>query len=324
MLGLGPEECEETVGIEVEDQTELLFEMMSVTTPTFDDCAETIAKGIHTEKTADSFLPTVATVSSSHEESSQPMAEREPAEGEEEPAEEDPFSLQKAKERLISRIILCGLQKRTEQEECLVNSRVMGKVLTEDSQSVEAAAQPDREKRHKRKNKLDDLHLDVSSQIVREIVQQQQYHMRPDCSNFPFQQNPRRHCPQCYCYVCDIPAAECRRWKVHCRARTSGFRSKYWKKLRLNELRHRLDCASVIALDDDDDEHDDDKGGGGSGGGILAPFGAARRNKRRQQPPRPANNSRREQQIKEQQRTWMTSTTTSTDSQGGSSPTAST
>lgn len=312
VLGLGPEECEESVGIEVEEP-ESLFELMSVSTPTFDDSAEVNAERTLTEKAVGSFLPTIATASSSHEESSQPMAEREPAE--DEPTEDYHVSRKKAKERRISRIILCGLQKRTDQEDCLVDSRVIEKVSTEDSQSVKAAAYPDCEKRNKRKNKRNDLHLDISRQIIMKIAQQQQYHMRPDCTNFPFHQNPRRHCSQCYCYVCDIPAVECRRWKSHCRARTSGFRSKYWKKLRLNELRHRLDCASVIALDDDDDNN------GGGSGGILAPFGAARRNKSRQQP-RPVSNMRREQQIEKQHKTWMASSY-STDSPGRSSPTTS-
>ena len=42
-------------------------------------------------------------------------------------------------------------------------------------------------------------------------------HKRVDCGvhNFDNKQ-PELFCPKCYCAVCDIPASNCKGWKVHC------------------------------------------------------------------------------------------------------------
>ncbi|PXF46015.1 hypothetical protein BWQ96_04190 [Gracilariopsis chorda] len=43
-------------------------------------------------------------------------------------------------------------------------------------------------------------------------------HARPHCLAHPFGKkgvHRRRHCDNCYCCVCEIPAAECKKWKEH-------------------------------------------------------------------------------------------------------------
>ncbi|KAJ1408129.1 hypothetical protein B484DRAFT_337020, partial [Ochromonadaceae sp. CCMP2298] len=35
-----------------------------------------------------------------------------------------------------------------------------------------------------------------------------------------------RHCPMCYCYVCDIKASECADWMEHC---LSTYKENRWK-----------------------------------------------------------------------------------------------
>ena len=46
--------------------------------------------------------------------------------------------------------------------------------------------------------------------------------------NAPNQSN-QSCCPNCYCYVCDIPASECTSWAAHCNA---YYSSNYWKEQR--------------------------------------------------------------------------------------------
>jgi SNF2-related domain len=41
----------------------------------------------------------------------------------------------------------------------------------------------------------------------------------------------RKYCANCYCYVCDIPAAECDDWNAHCHAR---HKDPMWQELRAN------------------------------------------------------------------------------------------
>ncbi|KAH8050072.1 hypothetical protein JL722_11607 [Aureococcus anophagefferens] len=42
----------------------------------------------------------------------------------------------------------------------------------------------------------------------------------------------RRACARCYCAVCDVPVAECRKWSDHCRATDKGPDADLWKKKR--------------------------------------------------------------------------------------------
>ena len=39
-------------------------------------------------------------------------------------------------------------------------------------------------------------------------------HPRYDCVIKPFSKDPEAFCPNCYCYVCDVHASECEKWKV--------------------------------------------------------------------------------------------------------------
>lgn len=54
-------------------------------------------------------------------------------------------------------------------------------------------------------------------------------HARENCVTCPFHADPRKHCANCYCYVCDAPAAKCGSWDRHCEA-TAG--DPYWRKQR--------------------------------------------------------------------------------------------
>jgi hypothetical protein len=36
------------------------------------------------------------------------------------------------------------------------------------------------------------------------------------------------YCPTCYCYVCDLPVAECYSWPTHCFATETGLNKDYW------------------------------------------------------------------------------------------------
>lgn len=44
-------------------------------------------------------------------------------------------------------------------------------------------------------------------------------HARQNCVSHPFANGNRQlHCDNCYCYVCDCPAADCKSWSSHCEA----------------------------------------------------------------------------------------------------------
>ena len=64
-------------------------------------------------------------------------------------------------------------------------------------------------------------------------------HARRDCAVHPFDASPPKHCPQCYCYVCDKPASSCALWSAHCHATPA---CSMWKFAR------RLASAGVAAL----------------------------------------------------------------------------
>jgi hypothetical protein len=42
-------------------------------------------------------------------------------------------------------------------------------------------------------------------------------HGRPDCVFSPFKKEPRLHCETCWCIICEVPAAKCKHWDVHCK-----------------------------------------------------------------------------------------------------------
>ena len=61
-----------------------------------------------------------------------------------------------------------------------------------------------------------------------------------------------KYCPLCYCYVCDIPASECKTWykptkgkqtknkSDHCLASDTGTNSSFWNRLRLSQRTRNL------------------------------------------------------------------------------------
>ena len=59
-------------------------------------------------------------------------------------------------------------------------------------------------------------------------------HKRHACALHPFGKLGayRRACARCYCAVCDVPVAECRKWSDHCRATDKGPDADLWKKKR--------------------------------------------------------------------------------------------
>ena len=55
-------------------------------------------------------------------------------------------------------------------------------------------------------------------------------HSRENCSVKKFVPGNEHHtCPNCYCYVCDIPASKCTEWQSHCKATHT---SPHWQGLR--------------------------------------------------------------------------------------------
>lgn len=68
-------------------------------------------------------------------------------------------------------------------------------------------------------------------------------HMRPHCTNQPFQNKAgyiaaartvknMQYCGNCYCYVCDSLVPQCKAWTTHCHATDQGPRAYYWKQER--------------------------------------------------------------------------------------------
>eukprot|EP00980_Cylindrotheca_fusiformis_P023927 scaffold11212_cov121-Cylindrotheca_fusiformis.AAC.6 len=79
-------------------------------------------------------------------------------------------------------------------------------------------------------------------------------HSREDCVTYPMaaKANNVLHCKNCFCFVCDVKAAECKSWKNHCHARKGGVG---WEKKRRrvrelrqqeNEVSHRISPKILI------------------------------------------------------------------------------
>jgi hypothetical protein len=58
-------------------------------------------------------------------------------------------------------------------------------------------------------------------------------HSREDCVTHPFSIDPLQFCQQCYCYVCDVKAAECTKWISH-EHYLAKSTDKKWKQRRSN------------------------------------------------------------------------------------------
>ena len=103
--------------------------------------------------------------------------------------------------------------------------------------------------------------------VVGKVKSLQLPHMRQHCTEYPFICDVRhlfdkkkckekaneglecnsKYCQLCYCYVCDIPASECKKWykltkgktpknnSVHCLASDTGINSSFWNRLRLSQ-----------------------------------------------------------------------------------------
>ncbi|KAK7232597.1 hypothetical protein SO694_00035161 [Aureococcus anophagefferens] len=56
-------------------------------------------------------------------------------------------------------------------------------------------------------------------------------HARCHCANHPFGSTDHRNdaCAKCYCFVCDVPVADCPKWDDHCHATDAGPDAAQWK-----------------------------------------------------------------------------------------------
>jgi histone deacetylase complex regulatory component SIN3 len=70
-------------------------------------------------------------------------------------------------------------------------------------------------------------------------------HARADCVVHPFAAGTyRSFCTTCYCYVCDIPAADCANWAVHCEATHAD---PFWREERTQQKQQRGPATSAAA-----------------------------------------------------------------------------
>lgn len=53
-----------------------------------------------------------------------------------------------------------------------------------------------------------------------------------------------RYCPRCFCYVCDIPASECKEWPVHAKAMDTVHKWRVERENRLDMRRRKSQAAS--------------------------------------------------------------------------------
>jgi hypothetical protein len=60
-------------------------------------------------------------------------------------------------------------------------------------------------------------------------------HSRENCVTFPMtamsmnQTSNIKHCDNCFCFCCDIPAKDCQQWNQHCQAR---HKNRHWQRVR--------------------------------------------------------------------------------------------
>jgi hypothetical protein len=77
-------------------------------------------------------------------------------------------------------------------------------------------------------------------------------HPRHICGRYPFDIEPHPlYCEKCYCYVCQIPASECKTWIHHCDATDSPL----WQQARQqNKMTKQSDNDVIVLLEDSDEE----------------------------------------------------------------------
>ena len=66
-------------------------------------------------------------------------------------------------------------------------------------------------------------------------------HSREHCTTFPIAADASKRCANCYCYVCDAPAAKCAQWATHCNAKHGDPQ---WRAARAAHARGESDQAA--------------------------------------------------------------------------------
>ena len=64
-------------------------------------------------------------------------------------------------------------------------------------------------------------------------------HSREHCTTFPIAADASKRCANCYCYVCDAPAAKCAQWATHCNAKHSDPQWRAARGARRSRTRRR-------------------------------------------------------------------------------------
>jgi hypothetical protein len=62
----------------------------------------------------------------------------------------------------------------------------------------------------------------------------------------------QKHCDHCYCYVCDIPAKECKEWTSHCVANNKERKWRLERETKRSERTGEAIRRDVVDPDDDD------------------------------------------------------------------------
>mmetsp|Transcript_18746 Transcript_18746/g.23248 ORF Transcript_18746/g.23248 Transcript_18746/m.23248 type:complete len:258 (+) Transcript_18746:191-964(+) len=73
-------------------------------------------------------------------------------------------------------------------------------------------------------------------------------HSRFECGVHLFsgtKKDKKRHCDNCYCYVCDVRVSDCKEWNRHCVATNIG---EYWKKMRQERKNARNRGIPYVSL----------------------------------------------------------------------------
>ena len=62
-------------------------------------------------------------------------------------------------------------------------------------------------------------------------------HLRSQCVKHKFEKKSFVDiCRNCYCYICDIVASDCKKWSTHCEATNEGQTKNLWKKVKDDEV----------------------------------------------------------------------------------------
>jgi hypothetical protein len=72
-------------------------------------------------------------------------------------------------------------------------------------------------------------------------------HGRPDCVVYPFRKDPELHCETCWCITCEVPAAKCKSWNVHCREARKQVKSKGVEKIE-SGVALKKGCGQLIGM----------------------------------------------------------------------------